>query len=79
MSSQLQVTFGDCVRDRRLALGITQAELAEKLKMHAPDVCDLEKGRHAPTLETVEKIAKALRVSPASLLENKLRQVAAAS
>ena len=69
MPSDLQVTFGERVRSRREKLGWSQAKLAAELEMHQPDVCDLEKGRHAPTLETVEKIAKALGVKAKSLLD----------
>ncbi len=68
MASELQVTFGEAVRARRLALGWTQAELARRLKVHQSDLCDLEKGRHAPTLETVEKIAGVLGISAKRLL-----------
>jgi transcriptional regulator with XRE-family HTH domain len=68
MPSELQKTFGKRVRDRRGELGWTQAELARRLGIHQPDLCDLEKGRHAPTLETVEKIAGVLGISPSSLM-----------
>lgn len=68
-ASELQVTFGERVAARRLELGLTQVTLAKKLGIHQPDLCDIEKGRHAPTLETVEKIAKALDISPGDLLE----------
>ena len=69
MASELQVTFGERVRARREKLGWSQVTLAEKLDMHQPDVCDLEKGRHAPTLETVERVAKVLGVSAKSLID----------
>ncbi len=36
--------------------------------MRQPDLCDLEKGRHAPLLSTIEKLAKSLDISAASLL-----------
>jgi transcriptional regulator with XRE-family HTH domain len=68
MASDLQVSFGERVRARRLKLGLTQAELAEMLEIHRPDLCDLEKGRHAATLATVEKIAKVLKVQPKTLI-----------
>jgi transcriptional regulator with XRE-family HTH domain len=64
----LQETFGDKVRARRQELGMNQKEFAEKLDMHQPDVCNIENGKHAPTLTTVERIAKVLKVKPGSLL-----------
>lgn len=65
----LKEVFGQRVKSRRQALGWTQAQLAEKLGIHQPDLCDLEKGRHAPTLETVEKFATTLDVPATYLLE----------
>lgn len=70
--SDLQVSFGDRVRQFRVDLGWTQGELAKKVDMHQPDLCDLEKGRHAPTLDTVDRVAKALGVSPDKLLKKTL-------
>jgi ribosome-binding protein aMBF1 (putative translation factor) len=55
MVSQLQKTFGQGVQDIREQQGLSQAALAQKLEMRQPDLCDLEKGRHSPTLETVER------------------------
>ncbi len=71
----LKDVFGSRVRDRRIELGWTQAELAKKLGMHQPDLCDLEKGRHAPTLETVERISAILDVPPSSLLDENLSEL----
>ena len=68
MATQLQVTVGEKVRAMREKRGWTQAEFARKLKMHQPDLCDLEKGRHSPKLETIEKIADAFEVGVKSLL-----------
>lgn len=69
MASELQITFGERVRARREELGWSQSELAKKLKKRQPDVCDMEKGRHSPTLETIEEVAKVLKVKPASLID----------
>lgn len=68
MPSDLQLVFGQRVRAERERKGLSQAELAKLLDIHQPDLCDIEKGRHAPTLETVEKIALKLDVSPTTLL-----------
>ena len=65
----LQVTFGERVRAHRIALGWSQAKLAAKLKRHQPDICDLENGRHAPKLDTVQEIARVLKVPARALLE----------
>lgn len=68
MASELQTIFGQRVAERRRALGLTQAALAKKLGMKQPALCDIEKGRHAPTLETVESVALALEIPPAALV-----------
>jgi len=68
MASELQVSFGENVRERRVALKLTQIELAEKLKIRQSTLSDIENGRHAPTLATVEKIAKVLKTTAKTLL-----------
>lgn len=68
--AQLQLDFGARVRSIRVDKGWTQAELSERLGWHQPVLCDLEKGRHAATLETVERVASVLGVSPADLVAN---------
>jgi len=66
--ANLKKTFGERVRETRAAKNLSQAELAEKAKMHQSDLCDIEKGRHAPTLVTVDRLATALDVPPALLI-----------
>jgi len=64
----LKETFGDRVREIRTSKQITQAELARRVGIHQPVLCDLEKGRHSATLATVERIASALGVTPSELI-----------
>lgn len=68
MASELQVSFGESVRERRLKLQLTQVDLARKLGIRQSTLSDIEKGRHAPTLETVERIAKALNTTAKALV-----------
>jgi transcriptional regulator with XRE-family HTH domain len=68
MASELQVAFGEHVRDRRAALKLTQIDLSRKLGIRQSTLSDIENGRHAPTLETVEKLAKALKTTAQALL-----------
>jgi transcriptional regulator with XRE-family HTH domain len=68
MSSRLQVTFGENVRNLRLEKGWTQAELAKKLKRRQTEISDLENGHHAPSLATVEEVAKVFGVPANKLL-----------
>lgn len=66
--ARLKATFGDRVREIREAKKITQAELARRIGIHQPVLCDLEKGRHSATLQTVERIATALGVTASDLV-----------
>ncbi len=70
MTSKLQAIFGKRVRRRRKVLGMTQTDLAEKVGIQRPDLSDIEHGRHAPTLKTVEKMAEALDVTPPYLVRD---------
>jgi transcriptional regulator with XRE-family HTH domain len=54
----------------RTARGLTQAALARKVKMHQVYIAQLETGvEDNPTLDTVRRLAKALKVSVAELVE----------
>lgn len=68
--ASLKETFGDKVRLRRRELGMNQKELADALDIHQPDLSDLENGKHAPTLDTVEKVAKVLKIDATKLLDD---------
>ncbi len=52
--------------------GLTQAELATLAGVTANYISIIESGRKEPSLRTLSKIAKALKVSTASLLDTNL-------
>ncbi len=56
-------------RLRKARHHMTQAELAKRAGLTRGYIARLETGRHDPALSTLEKLAKALRVSVARLLE----------
>ena len=57
-------TFGEVLRHERLAAGLTQEELAERARLSARAISDLERGvKHTPRRQTVELLADALRLS----------------
>jgi transcriptional regulator with XRE-family HTH domain len=60
--------LGDRVRERRLALKLTQAELAEKCGLHRTFVGSVERGERNLAVISLRRIAKALRTDPADLL-----------
>ena len=56
---------------RRKALGYTQAQLAEMLDVDTETLSRFERGKHLPSLATLEKIADHLAVKVADLLSEK--------
>ncbi|OGG34820.1 hypothetical protein A2363_00025 [Candidatus Gottesmanbacteria bacterium RIFOXYB1_FULL_47_11] len=59
-----QVKFGHRIQKRRQELGITQEELADRLNLSRTHMGHIEQGRRSPSLEVLNKIAKALKTSP---------------
>jgi transcriptional regulator with XRE-family HTH domain len=57
------------VKRLREQRGMTQEELAAKAGISRPYLARLETARQDPTLSTLEKLAKALRVKVGRLLE----------
>ncbi len=56
------------VKARRVALGMSQADLADLVGWDRSQVCRLERGRRDPTTASLRKIAKALRVKVTDLI-----------
>ncbi len=62
------VDFGMLVKARREALGLSQEALAAEAGLHRTAISLIEKAKRSSTLETVEKLARALEVEPAELI-----------
>jgi ribosome-binding protein aMBF1 (putative translation factor) len=60
---RLAFDLGQAVHDRRVELGISQAELARRADMTQPQVSKLELGGTVPTLPLLARLAKALDTS----------------
>lgn len=63
----LKTLLGAAIRAERSALGISQEELAHRSGLHRTYVSDLERGARNPSLESVEKLAQALKISVPNL------------
>ncbi len=73
ITTELHARFCRNVKARRLELGLTQSELAKKLKVTQPVIAQMESGRFVPTLDTVAQIGKVLKMSdPQELLAQEL-------
>jgi len=58
--AQRAFLIGQAVRDRRLALGLSQVELATRAGMTQPALSRLEAGGVIPTIPLLERISAAL-------------------
>ncbi len=56
------------ISNRRRELGLTQAQLAEKMGIEPETLSRFERGKHLPSLGTLEKLADLLLVTVADLL-----------
>ncbi len=66
---ELPQILGRNVREARKRLGISQEALALETEMKRSYVSDLERGIRNPTVKAIARLAAALGVLPASLLE----------
>jgi transcriptional regulator with XRE-family HTH domain len=63
----LRQKFGKHLREIRAQRRMTQEQFAEALDISVDFLSLIERGRNAPSFETLDKIAKRLRVSVADL------------
>lgn len=61
MDQPILKKLGKNIAKQRKVRGITQQELADKLETARAYIGHIEQGIKSPSLETVEKIAKALK------------------
>lgn len=60
--------FGDRVRAIRAERDLSQEELARRAGLHRTAISFIERAERSSTLETIERLARALRVEPADLM-----------
>ncbi len=68
MSSNILVSFGQSVRNKRIASGVTQETLAEKADLHRTYIADIERGVRNVSLRNIERLAVALECTIAELV-----------
>ena len=66
----IQERFGEVLRRRRAAAGLSQEALAAAAGLHRNYVGLLERGERAPTIVVVESLAAALGTTMASLMRS---------
>lgn len=60
--AQAKLDIAQTIYNRRVALGMTQKQLADKAGLNNVTVCDLECGRHLPRFDTLEMVLEALEL-----------------
>ena len=64
MASAQPPTFAQLLKRHRIALGLTQEQLAERAGVSARSISDMERGlRHVPYRDTINRLAQALQLS----------------
>jgi HTH-type transcriptional regulator / antitoxin HipB len=58
----LAIEFVNAIRERRLELGLTQTQAAERAGLRQPDVSRLESGGGTPTIGMLDRLAHALEL-----------------
>jgi len=75
MVIDLKQSIGANIRANRLALGLTQEQLAEKIGRAWETVSNIERGKNPPSVETLRDISLALSISIDELIEGTGRDV----
>lgn len=65
--------FGQIVRSRRVAAGMSQEELAAQADLHRTFISMIERGRRNPSLTVIKKLAHGLQTTASSLVEESER------
>ena len=69
MGKELNILFGNNLRERRKELRLTQAEVAAKLGISTSFYANIERGNRFVSLEVLAGLAKALHVRIGSFFE----------
>ena len=65
------MSFGERLRSARKDAGLTQRELAKRIGMESSSICNWEKGRSIPYVDTIGSICGVLHVDPAYFFEGR--------
>ena len=65
---KVRTRFGERMKKARKNLGLSQEKLAFETGMDLTSINEIEKARRSPTLTTIHKIARALKISARDLI-----------
>ncbi|MFI3300119.1 MAG: helix-turn-helix transcriptional regulator [Candidatus Gastranaerophilales bacterium] len=57
---ELKKQIGEKIKQIRKNKGFTQEQLAEMIEIEVPNLSNLERGKFAPSIDTLQKLSKAL-------------------
>lgn len=63
------MSFANRIRARRLALCLTQRQVAAAAGLHTNTYARMERGEVSPKLATLDRLAAALRTTPSRLVD----------
>ncbi len=70
MEERFQTCFGEAIRARREALGVSQEAMAERVGVHRTYMGSVERGERNVSLRNIVRIAQALGVTVSVLMED---------
>jgi transcriptional regulator with XRE-family HTH domain len=65
---QMAAEFGKVVRGLRIEAGLTQEQLGFEADLRRTFISTLELGQQQPTLMTIFKLSKALKIPPSEII-----------
>jgi len=70
----IKVSFANKLKEARLALNLTQQQIADQMGITKTTYCGYENGRRQPDVEKIKQLAAILEVSGDDLLETNYRE-----
>lgn len=65
----IQKKLGQKIREQRTAIGLSQEELADLSGLHRTYIGSIERGERNVSIQNIVLIARALSISPSTLLD----------
>lgn len=66
---KIAVAFGNIIKKARKETGISQQQLADRCKLNRTYISLLERGERQPTVTSIIKIARILKVKPSEMFQ----------
>lgn len=69
-----QTLINNSIKDLRHTKGLTQEEFAEKIGISTQGLSNIERNRYQPAADTIDKICKVFKITPAELLVTPVKE-----